>query len=163
MHILLSINRLDLAQKEYNAARTWADDSLLIQLIEAWIGLKSGGTAAQQAYYVYDELSQNPSTGHSASVLNGKAAAQAALAHYEEARGAFDEALTVDEKAANALANKAALASYGAKATEATAAAQDALERLRRIKPQHPLLSDLAEKERAFDEAASHFALSGEA
>ena len=32
VHILLSINRPDLAQKEYEAARKWADDSLLIQV-----------------------------------------------------------------------------------------------------------------------------------
>jgi coatomer subunit epsilon len=32
VHILLSINRQDLAQKEFSAARGWADDSLLIQV-----------------------------------------------------------------------------------------------------------------------------------
>ncbi len=38
-HIYLSISRPDLAKKEYEAARKWADDSLLIQIIEATIGL----------------------------------------------------------------------------------------------------------------------------
>ncbi len=40
IHILLSINRIDLAQAEFNAARAWADDSLLIQVRE---GDRSGG------------------------------------------------------------------------------------------------------------------------
>lgn len=32
VHILLSIHRKDVAEKEYQAARVWADDSLLIQV-----------------------------------------------------------------------------------------------------------------------------------
>lgn len=39
VHIYLSIARADLAKKEYEAAKKWADDSLLIQMIEATIGL----------------------------------------------------------------------------------------------------------------------------
>ena len=39
VQVYLSINRPDLAKKEYDAAKKWADDSLLIQLIEASIGL----------------------------------------------------------------------------------------------------------------------------
>lgn len=57
IHLLLLNNRYDLASKEYEAARTWAEDSLLIQLIEAQLGLVKGGRNAQQAYYVYDEFS----------------------------------------------------------------------------------------------------------
>lgn len=39
VHIYLSIARPDLAKKEYEAAKKWADDSLLIQMVEATIGL----------------------------------------------------------------------------------------------------------------------------
>ena len=39
VHIYLSIARADLAKKEFEAAKKWADDSLLIQIIEATIGL----------------------------------------------------------------------------------------------------------------------------
>ncbi|PWN95775.1 hypothetical protein FA09DRAFT_326454 [Tilletiopsis washingtonensis] len=77
-NILLRIHRADLAQKEYAAARQWADDSLLIQLIEAYLGLTSGGRAAQQAYYVYDELAADPAYVASATAvpaLVGKAVA----------------------------------------------------------------------------------------
>lgn len=121
MHILLSINRPDLAQKEYAAARTWADDALLIQvrlswreeltvakevshqafshelqLIEAYLGIYSGGRAAQQAYYVYDELAQNPSqAGKLSSVvsLTGKAVARMVSGEYTEADTVLAEAI----------------------------------------------------------------------
>jgi coatomer protein complex subunit epsilon len=95
VHILLSINRLDAAQKEYNAARAWADDSLLIQLIEAHIGIYEGGRAAQQAYYVYDELAQNPAHAGQASIstsLTGKAVARMVSSEYQEAASTLTEA-----------------------------------------------------------------------
>lgn len=95
VHILLSIDRADVAQKEYAAARTWADDSLLIQLIEAYLGIHSGGRAAQQAYYVYDELAQNPSeAGKVSSVpsLIGKAVAKAVSGEHAEASTVLTEA-----------------------------------------------------------------------
>lgn len=57
VHILLLIHRPDVAQKLYDSARTWAEDSLVIQLVEASLGVYKGGRPAQQAYYVYDEFS----------------------------------------------------------------------------------------------------------
>jgi coatomer protein complex subunit epsilon len=95
VHILLSIDRPDIAQKEYTAARKWADDSLLIQLIEAYIGIHSGGRAAQQAYYVYDELAQNPSeAGKASSVpsLVGKAVARLVSGEHAEASTVLTDA-----------------------------------------------------------------------
>lgn len=50
VHILLAIHRVDLAEKEYLAARQWGDDALLVQFMEAWIGLVRGGRSTQQAY-----------------------------------------------------------------------------------------------------------------
>lgn len=38
--IHLQQNRTDLAVKEVAAARRWAQDSLLVNLAEAWIGLR---------------------------------------------------------------------------------------------------------------------------
>lgn len=66
IHLLLLNHRVDLAQKEYEAARQWAEDSLVIQLIEASLGLQQGGRAAQQAYYVYDEFASLSATSEEA-------------------------------------------------------------------------------------------------
>lgn len=67
VHLLLLIHRVDLAEKEYTAARVWAEDSLVIQLIEAALGLYKGGRASQQAYYVYDEFASVGSTSEEGS------------------------------------------------------------------------------------------------
>ncbi|PWN53060.1 hypothetical protein IE53DRAFT_384496 [Violaceomyces palustris] len=157
VHILLSINRPDLAQKEYLAARTWAEDSLLIQLIEAWLGLAKGGRASQQAYYVYDELAQNPSNSGSANIVNsmvGKAIAMASNGDYKGAKKELEEAGKLDPRNAHVLANKAALANHFTTTTSQDPAA-DYLEDLRSLAPHHPLLVELDSLERTFDQVAN--------
>ncbi|PWN94403.1 hypothetical protein FA10DRAFT_274336 [Acaromyces ingoldii] len=164
VHILLSINRPDLAQKEYTAARTWADDALLIQLIEAYIGLYSGGRPAQQAYYVYDELAQNPAQAgkpSSVGVLTGKAVAHMVAGNRAEAEKVLAEAAELDPDNADVVANQAVLAEYGAKAPGST----EYLEKLKSLAPRHPLVRELKEKDLAFEEALQKHqeALSGAA
>lgn len=41
IQILLSLNRLESARRIYKEATAWAEDAFLIQLCEAWIGLKT--------------------------------------------------------------------------------------------------------------------------
>lgn len=40
VQIYLQQNRTDLALKEVTAARRWAQDSLLVNLAESWVGLR---------------------------------------------------------------------------------------------------------------------------
>ncbi len=40
MQIHLQQNRTDLALKEVQAARKWAQDSLLVNIAESWVGLR---------------------------------------------------------------------------------------------------------------------------
>lgn len=157
VHILLSIHRLDLAEKEYLAARSWADDSLLIQLIEAWIGLAKGGRATQQAFYVYDELAQNPSaagTVNAVPSLIGKATALAANANYAAAKKQLDEASKLDPTNAEILANRAVVDTHLAPAN-----AHEYLQQLKQSHASHPLLSEYQALEKAFDQHAAKFSL----
>jgi coatomer subunit epsilon len=43
VQIHLAQNRNDLAVKEVTAARRWAQDSLLVNLAESWVGLRLVG------------------------------------------------------------------------------------------------------------------------
>ena len=128
VHILLAIHRIDLAEKEYLLAQQQNDDSILVQYMEAWIGLVRGGRATQQAYYVYDEMSQNSmiaQTPNMAPSLVGKAVAQAAQDHLSNASGTLHEALALDPANTLALANQAVAKSLGSETgmPEADAAA----------------------------------------
>ncbi|MCJ1432736.1 hypothetical protein MMC27_002093 [Xylographa pallens] len=56
VQIHLQKNRTDLAQKEVQAARKWAQDSLLVNIAESWVGLRLGGEKYQQAFYEFEEM-----------------------------------------------------------------------------------------------------------
>lgn len=40
MQIYLQLDRLDLAKNEVASVKTWAEDALLLQLMEAWVDLR---------------------------------------------------------------------------------------------------------------------------
>lgn len=91
VQLLLSIDRRDIAQTIYQAAKSFGEDSLLMQIMEAWIGMKTGGRPLNQSYYLYEELYQAPS-GRTAHVLASHAAAHLLLGHVDEAKGDIIEA-----------------------------------------------------------------------
>ena len=49
MQIRLSQNRTDLAMKDVQSAKKWAQDSLLVNLAESWVGLRVVSLAPLQA------------------------------------------------------------------------------------------------------------------
>lgn len=128
VQIHLQQNRNDLALKEVTAARRWAQDSLLVNLAESWVGLRQvrdfherrnmrgivtdiaiqGGEKYQQAFYVYEELAQAPATSSVYSLVS-QAVAELHLGRTEEAQAALDQALKKDPKFAEAIANQLVL------------------------------------------------------
>ena len=70
-HIYLTINRADLAKKEYERAHnsTWATDDLLLQHIEACIGLVTGKGGYSNAHNYFNEQLANPSMSSSNGLL----------------------------------------------------------------------------------------------
>ena len=59
--IFLSINRPDLAKKEYKRTKKWAEDDLLLQLIESTINLVIGKEAYLDSNSFYMKRLANPS------------------------------------------------------------------------------------------------------
>lgn len=49
VQIHLEQNRTDLAMKEVQAARRWAQDSLLVNIAESWVGLRMVSSAGASA------------------------------------------------------------------------------------------------------------------
>lgn len=122
--IHLQQNRTDLALKEVAAARRWAQDSLLVNLAESWVGLRlvcfpngwanlneianktsvKGGDKYQQAFYVFEELAQAPSTSSIASLVS-QAVCELHLGRVEEAQSALEQAIQKQPDYAEAIAN----------------------------------------------------------
>ena len=61
VQIYLSINRPDLAKKEFERSKRWAEDDLLLQLIESTISLVTGKDAYSNSHSFYTEQLGNPS------------------------------------------------------------------------------------------------------
>lgn len=150
VQIRLSQNRLDLAIKEVSTAKRWAQDSLLVNLAESWVGLRVGGEKYQQAYYVYEELAQAPGSS-TARTLIGQAVAELHLGRVEEAEVALQQALQKAPADPDALANMLVLETIVGKEDAGGLAA------LRNADPDHPLLVDLDEKSSLFDKAAAKY------
>ncbi|KAI1182088.1 coatomer epsilon subunit-domain-containing protein [Nemania serpens] len=150
IQIHLQQNRTDLAVKEAAAARRWAQDSLLVNLAESWIGLRLGGDKYQQAFYVFEELAQAPATS-SIVTLVSQAVCELHLGRVEEAQVAFEQALQKQPDYADAIANLLVLTVItGKDVAELTSS-------LKKAAPHHALLADLEEKSDLFDRAASKF------
>ncbi|EGS18640.1 coatomer subunit epsilon-like protein [Thermochaetoides thermophila DSM 1495] len=150
VQIYLQQNRNDLAVKEVAAARRWAQDSLLVNLAESWVGLRLGGEKYQQAFYVFEELAQAPATS-SVRTLVAQAISELHLGRTEEAQAALEQALKKDPNYAQAIANLLVLNVITGKNVD------ELTNSLRNADPNHPHLVDLAEKSELFDKAATKY------
>ncbi|UQC84708.1 coatomer epsilon subunit [Colletotrichum lupini] len=143
VQIHLQQNRNDLALKEVTAARRWAQDSLLVNLAESWVGLR-------QAFYVFEELAQAPATSSIATLVS-QAVAELHLGRTEEAQAALDQALAKDAGYAEAIANLLVLTVISGQDPK------EFTEKLKAADPQHQFLVDLEEKSALFDKAATKY------
>ncbi|OJK04763.1 hypothetical protein ASPACDRAFT_1877953 [Aspergillus aculeatus ATCC 16872] len=151
VQIHLHQNRSDLALKEVQAAKRWAQDSLLVNLAESWVGLRVGGEKYQAAFYVYEELASAPGTAAPLSIV-GQAVAELHLGRLPEAEAALSTALEKYPDDAEVIANAIVLNVLAGKSAEELEG------RLQQTHPSHPLLSDIQEKSDLFDSAAAKYA-----
>lgn len=150
VHIHLQQNRTDLALKEVNAARRWAQDNLLVNLAEAWVGLRQGGDKYQQSFYVFEELAQAPATSSVQSLVS-QAVSELHLGRTEEAQAALDQASSKGDNEAAVVANQTVLDTISGRDAKLS------LEKLGTVAPHHQLLTDIAEKEDLFNKAAAKY------
>jgi len=150
VQIQLQLNRTDVAVKEVAAARRWAQDSLLVNLAESWVGLRLGGDKYQQAFYVFEELAQAQATSSVRSLV-GQAVSELHLGRTEEAQSALEQALQKEPGYADAIANLLVLNVITGKGMD------ESVKTLEKADPNHPLLVDLAEKSELFDKAATKY------
>ncbi|KAI5793092.1 coatomer epsilon subunit-domain-containing protein [Geopyxis carbonaria] len=148
--IRLAQNRIDLALKEVQSAKKWAQDSLLVNLAESWVGLRVGGDKYQQAYYVYEELAQAP-TSSSSRTLVGQAVAELHLGRLPEAEVALKQALERNPNDTEALANSVLLSILTGDEPS------QYLRTLEKIAPEHTFMADFQLKNDLFDRAASKY------
>ncbi|KAG0362173.1 coatomer epsilon subunit-domain-containing protein [Gamsiella multidivaricata] len=156
VQIYLQMNRVDLAKKEVEACKSWAEDAMLAQLMEAWVGLRvGGGDRYQNAYYIYEEIATS-STSPTVKSLVGEAACNIQMGQYSEAHGILQEALSKEPTNTDAIVNLIVLSTLMSKPTEDISAL---VQQLQSVAPNHSYLQDLDLKSSLFDRAAQRFAV----
>ena len=151
--IHLSQNRTDLALKEVQSARKWAQDSLLVNIAESWVGLRVGGERYQSAFYVFEEMATAPSSSSEMATkpLIAQAIAELHLGRLPEAESALQEAVKRSPKDKEAIANSIVLGTVMGKDVSGLRGELEAVD------SEHIFLRDLREKERLFDMAAGKY------
>ncbi|KAG0308765.1 hypothetical protein BGZ98_006940 [Dissophora globulifera] len=156
VQIYLQMNRLDLAKKEVEACKTWAEDAMLAQLMEAWVGLRDGGgDRYQSAYYIYEEIATS-STSPTVKSLVGEAVCNIQMGQYPEAEGILQEALSKEPSNTDAIVNYIVVSTLLSKPTEEINAL---VQQLQSVAPNHSYLQELDLKSSLFDRAAQRFAI----
>lgn len=92
VQIYLSINRPDLAKKEFERSKRWAEDDLLLQLIESNIGLVSGKEGYSNTNSFYTEQLGNPSLT-SPHILTARGVTRILRNEFQEAKSDLEESL----------------------------------------------------------------------
>jgi len=153
VQIYLSINRPDLAKKQFDRSKRWAEDDLLLQLIESTIGLATGKDSYANATSFYTEQLGNPSLT-SPHLLTARGVARVLRGEIQEAKSDLEESLEQQKGDAEAEAAYVVAAGLGAlKKSEAEAL----WTKFASDHPSHPLVQDVSQKSEMFDQFASAF------
>lgn len=92
MQIYLSINRPDLAKKQFERSKRWAEDDILLQLIESNIGLVTGKDGYANTSSFYTEQLGNPSLT-SPHILTARGVTRILRNEIQEAKSDLEESL----------------------------------------------------------------------
>ncbi|KAH8722747.1 coatomer epsilon subunit-domain-containing protein [Phaeosphaeriaceae sp. PMI808] len=152
VQIHLQQNRADLATKEAQRARKWAQDSLLVNIAESWVGMREGGEKYQSAFYVFEELAQT-SQSQSPHSLVAQAVSELHLGRLPEAEAALQQAISIDPQSADTIANLVVLNTLLGK-TEET---RKLKEQLAATDSEHRAVKDWVEKKSEFAKAAAKY------
>jgi coatomer protein complex subunit epsilon len=153
VQVYLSINRPDLAKKEFERSKRWAEDDLLLQLIEASIGLLTGKDSYSNCNSFYTEQLGNPSLT-SPHLLTARGVTRLLRNEIQEAKSDLEDSLSQQSNDAETLAAYVVAAGLGA---TKKAEADELWSRLTSEHPNHPLVVDVTNKAEFFDECALKF------
>ena len=108
VNLLISMDRVDVAEKTLAKMVAKDDDATLTQLATAWVNVALGGSKVQDAMYVYQELGDKYTW--TVKLFNGAATCAMAMGRFEDAEKELLEALQRDSKDPDTLHNLAVCA-----------------------------------------------------
>ncbi|KZV74507.1 hypothetical protein PENSPDRAFT_601321 [Peniophora sp. CONT] len=154
VQVYLSIHRPDLARKEFDRTKNWAEDDTLLQLIEAAIGLVTGKDGYSDCHSFFTEQLANPSLT-SPHLLTSRGITRLLRGEIVDARSDLEEAVAQQNghEDAETLAASAVAAGLAPKKADA----EEIWSHLISTYSSHPLVEDVNTRATQFDEFASKF------
>lgn len=148
VYLYIALGDVEKASSVTENMRKWANDHVAFNLCEAWVALRENGSAAQKAYYIFEENNGFKQTARSHT---GEAVAQLELLRLPEAAESIRRALELDDTAEDALATSAAIEAAQGKAP-------DSLARLQQLPKSH-IVQDIKDKDALFDRVVKKYAV----
>ncbi|KAJ3542292.1 hypothetical protein NMY22_g3565 [Coprinellus aureogranulatus] len=155
VQLYLSINRPDLAKKQFERSKRWAEDDLLLQLIESNIGLVTGKDGYSNSSSFYTEQLANPSLT-SPHLLTARGVVRLLRNEIQEAKSDLEESLQQNKDDPETLAAFVVAGGLGALKKEET---EDLWNQLTSKYPEHPLVVDVTTKAESFDHLVANLTL----
>ena len=169
VQIYLALARADLARRELEGAKRWAEDDLLLQLIEAALSLATGADAYADCAAFYTEQLANPSLD-APRLLTARGVARILQGDVPAARSDLEEVQARDAETLAALVVAAGLGGQKGGEAEAeqlwrcvsrlcamTRGVDAVFSELETKYPAFPMVKDVTQKAELFDELAAKF------
>ncbi|XP_026815361.1 coatomer subunit epsilon [Rhopalosiphum maidis] len=144
--IYLRMNRVDLASKELKKLQEKDEDATLTQMAQAWLNLAIGGSKLQEAYFIFQELTDK--YGITALLLNSQSVCYIGECEYKKAEITLLDALEKDSNDIDSLVNSLFISVH----TKVSAdVAKRQLNMLRDAYPNSDFIENYNKKEAEFD------------
>ncbi|BAT87734.1 coatomer subunit epsilon-1-like [Vigna umbellata] len=103
VQIFIKMHRSDYAERQLRIMQQIDEDHTLTQLANAWLDLAVGGSKIQEAYLIFQDMSERYQS--TSLLLNGKAVCCMHMGNFDEAETLLVEALNKDARDPETLAN----------------------------------------------------------